>query len=322
MPRFILNDENKQNSYGFKIRTSGISLERFTDNPVMLDGHNPSNLSVIGTWKDFETENGTLTADTEFDTEDPNAKIIAGKVERGVIKGASMGISFNKENFSYENGELILNQCELMEVSIVAIPSNAKALRLYADGELLSETDIKEICLSLAQNSNANQFKNDTMDKNKIKLSQLAFIALGFAQNTTEATPEEINQAVLALEKSKDEAENKLQLSEEKVNAFVEKEKQSKQKAINEMIELALKQGKITNESKQDFLDMAEANIELCKRTLAAIPAKNKFGADVQTPAGISAVTTMEEFQKLGLSEQLAFKNANPDAYQEILKTI
>lgn len=320
MPRFILNDEQKQNSYGFKILTNGISLERFKTNPVMLDGHNPSNLSVIGKWKDIQTESGTLSADTDFDTEDENANAIAGKVERGIIKGCSMGISFKRENLNYDGGELILTECELLEASIVAIPSNANALRLYADGELLSETDVKELCLNIAQNSNKNKF--NPLDMNRIQLSQLAFIALGFAQTTTEATPEEINQAVLGLQKAKEDAEAKLKLSEEKVKAFADKEKASKEKAITEMVDLAVQKGQITADKKQTFIDLANKDFELAKSTLEAMPAKRNFGGGTQTPTGTSAVTTMEEFQKLSISEQLAFKNANPEGYAEILKSI
>ncbi|MDY3547352.1 HK97 family phage prohead protease [Riemerella anatipestifer] len=319
MPRFILNDENKQNSYGFKIRTSGISMERFSANPVMLDEHNPSNLSVIGQWKDFKTEDGKLSADTQFDTEDPHAKTIEGKVERGIIKGASMGISFNKKDFSYEDGELILEKCELLEASIVAIPSNANALRLYAEGgELMNDSDVKALCLSVAQNSA--EFKPKNM--NKIKLSQLAFIALGFAQTTIEASETEINQAILGLQKQKEEAEQKLQLSEEKLSAYIQKEKEQKAQAVTDLVELSIQQGKITADKKQSFIDLATQNFELAKSTLDAIPAKRNFSTGVQSPSGTSAVTNMEEFQKLSLSEQLAFKEANPDGYQAILKTV
>lgn len=130
MPKFILNDENKRNSYGFKIKTEGISLERFEGNPIMLDGHNISNLSAIGKWINIKKENGLLTADTSFDLKDENAKKIAEKVEGGFIKGASMGISFSKKDFSYENGELVLNHCEIYEASIVAVPSNANCTKM------------------------------------------------------------------------------------------------------------------------------------------------------------------------------------------------
>lgn len=320
MPRFILNDESVMNSYGFRIKTAGIYLGRFEANPVMLDGHNPSNLSVIGKWKDIKVENGKLSADTEFDLEDDNAKTIAGKVERGVIKGASMGISFSKKDFSYENGELILQKCSLHEASIVAIPSNAGALRLTMDGEELSETDIKSLCLSIAQNSE--DFKPKIENTMKLKLSQLAFIALGFPTHTQEATEEQVNAAVLALEKDKKDLEAKLSLSEEKVNAFVEKDKKAKLSATNKMLDDAIASGKITADNRQKFADLAVQNFELVKETLDAIPAKKNFSAGITTPTGTSGVATMEDFQKLSLDEQLAFKNANPEAYKQLTSSI
>lgn len=281
----------------------------------MLDGHINSNLSVIGTWKDFKKEDALLTADTEFDTEDPNAKTIAGKVERGLIKGASMGISFNKKDFAYENGELILEKCELYEASIVAIPSNAKALRLMMDGEEITETEMKALCLSIAQNSN--DFKpNNRMN---IKLSPFAFMALGFAQNTESASLDAINEATLKLSKEKEDLQAKLTLSEEKVNAYLEKERQAQLTATNKMLDDAIAQGKITADKRQTFADLAAENFDLAKNTLEALPAKKNFGAGVKTPTGTSAIATMEDFQKLSLDEQLTFKNANPEAYQAIL---
>ena len=101
MPKFILNDEAVVNSHGFRILTAGIDLTRFKLNPVMLDGHIRSNQTVIGSWKDITIEEGKLFAEPLFDMEDENAKLIAGKVERGVIKGASMGIYFSEKDLNY-----------------------------------------------------------------------------------------------------------------------------------------------------------------------------------------------------------------------------
>lgn len=316
MPKFILNDENKRNSYGFKIKTEGISLERFEGNPIMLDGHNISNLSAIGKWINIKKENGLLTADTSFDLKDENAKKIAEKVEGGFIKGASMGISFSKKDFSYENGELVLNHCEIYEASIVAVPSNANALRLTMDGEEMSETDIKTLCLSMAQNSTEFQPKINT--EMKLKLSQLAFMALGFSANTQEATEEQINTAVLSLEKEKKDLQAKLTLSEEKVEAYVKKEKDAKLSAINTMLDDAVSSGRITADKRQTFEKLALDNFDLAKETLETLPAKKTFSAGVQTPAGTSGIATMEDFQKLSLDEQLAFKNTNPEGYKAI----
>lgn len=320
MPRFILNDESIINSYGFRIKTAGIHLERFQANPVMLDGHNPSNHAVIGKWKDIKVEEGKLSADTEFDLEDDNAKAIAGKVERGIIKGASMGISFSKKDFKYENGELVLQKCSLHEASIVAIPSNAGALRLTMDGEQLSETEVKALCLSLAENTT--EIKPEIENTMNLKLSQLAFIALGFPAETQEARAEQIEAAVLSLDKDKKDLQAKLSLSEEKVNAYVEKEKQTQLAATTKMIDQAIASGKITADKRQTFADLAAQNFDLAKSTLEALPEKQQFSTGVKSPAGTSAVATMEDFQKLSTDEQLAFKNANPESYQAILKSI
>uniref|UniRef100_UPI0039A44A42 HK97 family phage prohead protease n=1 Tax=Ornithobacterium rhinotracheale TaxID=28251 RepID=UPI0039A44A42 len=315
MPRFILNDETKANSYGFKIKTSGISLERFSANPVMLDGHNPSNLSVIGQWKEIKTEDGKLSADADFDTEDQNAALIAGKVERGIIKGASMGIAFQKKDLRLENGELILSACELFEASIVSIPSNANALRLYVDNKLLTDKEIQSLCLSIENNENFNPEKN----MKKLQLSTAALLILGFAA-AQELDAEQINEAVLSLDKQKKDLEAKLQLSEEKVQAYEKKAKEEKDKAITDMVSLAVQQGKITADKQQSFVELANQNFELAKSTLDAIPAKQNYSGAVKTPTG--AVQTMEDFQKLSLTEQLAFKNGNPEAYKALLKTI
>lgn len=320
MPRFILNDENVTNSYGFKIKTEGINLKRFKANPVMLDEHNPSNLSVIGKWTEIKAENGKLSAETEFDLDDENAKVIAGKVERDIIKGASMGISFNKEDFTYENGELILKRCELLEASIVAIPSNAEALRLMMNGEEITPTEMKNLCLSMTQNNKNTQIENsNTM---KIRLSQLAFLALGFEAQTQEASQEQIDTAVLQLQQERDALKSQLALSEEKVNAFIEKEKEAKLSATNKMIENAIASGKITADKRQNFVELAAKDFDLAKSILEGLPAKQNFSAGVKTPAGTSGVTTMEDFQKLSIKEQLAFKNSDPEAYKTLLKTI
>ena len=86
--KFILNDETKVNQYGFRVKNLGLRLGRFLDNPVVLDNH--GNEAVIGRWENIQIEGNLLTAEAVFDDKDENAKTIAGKVERGFIKGASI----------------------------------------------------------------------------------------------------------------------------------------------------------------------------------------------------------------------------------------
>ncbi len=228
-----------------------------------------------------------------------------------------MGIWFKKSDLKMIHGELTLEACELQEASIVAIPSSSTALKLTMDGEELTDTDVKELCLSLA--SDPEQFKPEKMN---IKLSQLAFIALGMASTTNEAPAEQIEAAVLALSKEKEETEKKLELSNEKLNAYVKKEKEAKTKAVTDMVDAALSAGKITADKKQTFVELATANFDLAKSTLDAMPAKQTFSAGINTPLNIAGVACMEDFQKLSTEQQLSFKEQNPDAYQTILKSL
>ena len=90
MTTFILSDTSKTNSYGFRIAMEGMDTSRFRENPVMLYRHNDDD--VIGRWHNLRVDDGRLLADAEFDQDDELAAKVAGKVERGFIKGCSMGI--------------------------------------------------------------------------------------------------------------------------------------------------------------------------------------------------------------------------------------
>jgi hypothetical protein len=121
---FLVSDESV-NSYGFSIITDGINTAQFEKNPIMLYMHERPH--IIGKWENLRKENGQLFADAVFDIEDPIAKEIAGKVERGFLKSASIGITVLSKKDS------VINTCNLVEISIVDIGSNGNALRLYTD---------------------------------------------------------------------------------------------------------------------------------------------------------------------------------------------
>jgi HK97 family phage prohead protease len=132
---FLVSDETV-NSYGFKVITSGINTDKFKTNPVMLFMHERA--KIIGRWENLKVENNQLFADAIFDTEDPVANEIAGKVERGFLKSASIGIT----NHNLENG--VINSCDLFEISIVDIGSNSNALRLYNNTEQTMQLKLNE----------------------------------------------------------------------------------------------------------------------------------------------------------------------------------
>jgi len=307
--RFIFNDEKQENSYGFSIRTDGIDLTRFLNNPVMLDDHWNTTRSVLGKWNNVKKEGGILSGVPEFDKEDKEAQKIAGKVKRGYIKSCSMGIRFKRENLQLIGGKLVLMACELMEVSIVAIPSNANSLRLYVDDSdtPLTDNEAKELTLSLKTIQTSKDFKN--RDMSKIKLTKSAMQALGFAADT-EVDEVQLSQKIVELDAKKKATELKL-------SAIVEKQEQEKLAEVKRIVDEGVKAGKIPADKKEDFVNLGIANLQLLESTLEGIPAKTTLSGKIENK-GIADVKTADDFQKLSLEEQLAFKVERPDEYKKI----
>ena len=313
MPKsFVFNDQTQSNSYGFRILTAGISLKRFNKNPIMLNQHWNSTQSVLGKWENLRVENGVLLGDPVFDIEDEEALKVSGKVDRGFINSCSMGITFNRENLKIIGTELIMEKCELFENSIVAVPSNANSIRLYADnGELLKEDEVKQLCLSLQPEEIENtELQFNPINMKKIVLQVATLMALSFDKSTREVDVEAVEAAVLKL--SSENTVMKAQL------LALETEKETAQeKAITEMIALAITEGKIPATKKADFENLAKLNFELAKSTLEGINPKVTL-ADQTVPGAKSGVTTKEDFQKLSHTAQMEFKATNADEYKKM----
>lgn len=318
MPKpFVFNDENQANSYGFRILTSGISLKRFKNNPVMLDQHYNSTSAVLGLWENLTIDKALLLGEPVFDLEDETALKISGKVDRNIIKSCSMGITFKREDLKVIGEELIMTKCELYECSIVAVPSNANSIRLYAaeSGALLKDEEIKQLCLCLQPETPETTIPaqlelNPNNDMKKVILTLAALTALSFDKATPEVEVEAVEGAILKL--SNDNAELTA-----KVLAFEAKEEGAAALAIETMVTLAITAGKIPATKKGDFVNLAKMNFELAKSTLEAIPGKVTLG-DQMVPVAPGAVSTKEDFQKLGIDAQLAFKTASPDEYKKL----
>ena len=321
MPKkpFVFNDEKIKNSYGFSIPSKGISLKRFKKNPIMLDSHWNSTNSVLGKWENIKLENGILTGEPIFDSDDKDVAKIEGKVERGFIKSCSMGIMFNREDLKLIAGVLVLEKCELYEVSIVAVPSNSNSIRLYVDGakEALTDAEVQNLCLSLIPVEDAVDLtlenKQNPKENMKIKLTAAAALILGISADT-EQDSAELSAKIVALNAKKTAAELKL-------TAKLNDEETAKLAALNLQVDEAVKTGQVAADKKAEFVNLGIANPELLTSTLAAIPKKKSLAAIVTNADGTVAVKTADDFQKLTLEAQLEFKKTKPEEYQKLFTT-
>jgi hypothetical protein len=143
--RVILSDSSL-NRYGFRVLTSGLDLEAFKKNPVMLwmhqrdDGFWETSLP-IGYWDDIQVNGDELSAIPVFDGVDELSKTLKAKYEAGTLRAASLG--FKGITYSSEPDDLLPGQAyatvtkaEVLEASLVDIPANGNCARLYNENSV------------------------------------------------------------------------------------------------------------------------------------------------------------------------------------------
>lgn len=311
--KFVLNDENQVNQFGFRVRNSGLELSRFRANPVVLDYHKDGNHAVIGRWEDIQIEGNLLTAVAVFDESDPNAKEIARKVAEGFLRGASLGLNpYSMSNFQIAPDDVYdLVKSEVLEASIVSIPNNANALKLYASTEdklkELQENEVAEILLMASEISNFNL--HNTMKK--INLSLAAVVALGLPETSLEHDTEVVINNILRLKSDLDAAN-------QKIEGFKQLEADKKAKLSADTVKADIIAGKIDATKEADYIKLHAEFPELYKSTVTDVPPKKNLGAQVVAPGVPSEVKDLDAFEKLDLAAQLAFKESNPEGYKAL----
>ncbi|HQL70947.1 MAG TPA: HK97 family phage prohead protease, partial [Bacteroidales bacterium] len=144
MPDFVLNDQTQENAHGFYLRNEGGRFDRFRANPVLLHNHDENKL--FGKWENLRIEGDKLVATPVFDQDDAEALKIQKKVDKGFLKGGSPGIIILNAELLTENGKdkVVVTEWELMEGSVVPVPSNRGSVCLYApDGTRLKDDQVK-----------------------------------------------------------------------------------------------------------------------------------------------------------------------------------
>lgn len=316
MPRFVWNDETITNSYGFRVLNSGISLARFKTNPVMQNSHKNTTADNLGKWKEWKTEGFQMSGETVFDSERPVVAEVEGQVNRGFIKACSMGLGIGWDEDSWQkapDGTWELAKAELMEVSICAVPSLSNALALYdiATGELIAEEQIKlsMVNLSAKQNEKLNQ-NIPKMEKINLTTDAAAFLlSIGLSNCDNPAT---ISNAIMTLKGEKEKNDRKV------IDLEAKLEKQTKERA-EALIDGAIANEQLTAGDKEEWMELATANYTLAAKQVAKLPGKVSLnGKVVNLNDADDKVKSLDDFEKLELSAQIAFKKDNPEKYKAL----
>lgn len=298
---FTLSDGNRKNTKGFKVAIAGIGMERFNLNPVMLKEHNPD--VVIGRWENWKKENNKLMSDPVFDLDDPVGKEVSRKVDKNFLRCASIGIIPIK--LECIDDEFVMTECELVEASIVSIPSDSGAVRMY--NESLEELSFDQVKINFNFSNNQT---NQKMEGVIFKLSQRTIEALNLS---AEYTTKEVELAVAEKDKEIETLKATLKTNE--------------QQQQTDFLTNAVKVGKITESEKLSFAKMAEKGC--FDDVKAIIEAKSETAtatlADKVTKSNLSAgreawdyLKWMKEDPK-GLNK---LKAENPKEFERLQLTI
>lgn len=305
--KYVLNDERQLTSHGFYLLNSGGDFVRFRDNPMMLYQHDDD--KPIGLWENLRIEGSELLADPRFNENDSTTQEAMDKIENGFLRGLSVGMYIREmeERIDPTTGRCApyVTAWELVEVSIVSIPSNAKSLiRLKVlDKEHKEVLDVEKLIkLSI---------KKD--EKMALKLSAKARTALKIAED---AGDEAITAAVDCM------VDNSVKLSARNTELEAQIVAHNTKQATD-LVELAVKDGRIDATKKKDFITLAMSNYDLAKNTLESIPVKMSLSGSVKVTGTVDervqwGYSDWKRNDPQGLAE---LKATDPEKYSQICRT-
>lgn len=105
-----------------------IDLDRFNKNGIVLAGHEPTIEKAVATGNAYIEGESLMLGITKWAT-DEYAQMVKSKVDDGIIKTVSIGF-MPKEDGEYKDGVYQWGSVELLEVSLVPIPSNKDAVKV------------------------------------------------------------------------------------------------------------------------------------------------------------------------------------------------
>jgi hypothetical protein len=278
MKTFVLHDESL-NNYGFWALTSGCDLTQFQKNPLMLWCHSRSwgdkedEVLPIGHWENIRIEGDQILADAAFDADEFSQKI-AAKVESGTLRMASAGLRVIEESndpkyIKVGQRYATVLKWAIKEASIVDIGANNNALALYDhSGKIMQLSDNgSDIPLRKLQ------------PQNEIEMKKLALV-LNLKDDAKE--DDYVNAVSPILDENKTlradlqtEKDEKKAL-QDKLDAIELKDKEAKTKQATDLIDAAIKDGRLNDDEKHTakafWLRNFDGNFEEASVMLAALP--------------------------------------------------
>lgn len=290
------------NSYGTRILTSGMDVEQYRRNPVLLYMHERG--QVIGYMKDIAVEGGEVTGEPVFDCATELSRRCKKQWEFGSLKMVSAGLDILELDDSRDllvEGQTspTISRSKLFEVSVVDIGANDDALQLTQNGRIITLGKDGASPLPLLNNKNKKE-----MDIKTIALQ------LGLPETATDA---EIASKVAELSAAAQE------------NETLRKEKEEMTLAgITAMVEQAVKDKRLSEDRKQQFIELGKkVGLDDLKATLEAMTPRMRLSSVLGHQGGVPSLSPGKAYSKLGevpAGELATMRNDDPDEYRRLYR--
>lgn len=277
------------NGYSSRVLTSGLDISQYERNPVVLYMHRRG--EVIGYMTNLRKERGEVTGEIVFDEASELSIRCKKQWEKGSLKAVSAGIEIGEVS---DEAQLMLpgqenptvTKSRLMEVSVVDIGANDDALRLSWQGQQLQLAGYGPRALF-------DNIINQTSKQEEMTQETIALM-LGLDKRATEAEIETRTAELVKLAKETEAL--KAQVKEMKEAA-----EQRRRKEVEEMIDLAIGENKITKEMRESYitLGMTDNGLAVLRDVLGGMKSKTATAAPQPTKKLMAQIdTTADEPQK------------------------
>lgn len=307
MTKRVRITNERLNSYGTRVLTSGMDVEQYNRNPVLLYMHERG--QVIGYVKDLRVEGDEVTGELMFDEATELSRQCKKQWEFGSLKMVSVGIDIleTSEDPQYlVQGQTspTITKSKLFEVSLVDIGANDDAIVLrrpdYGRGDHPTGTFMKVTAMPLLKNSNHLK-TNKAMDKEKLALM------LGLDANADE-------QAILAkVESLKAEADEVENLSKERDELLTSR--------LEALVDAAVSEKKLDAGKRDHFIELGKkVGADSLKETLAAMSPQVKLSDMVRPGSGSTGAQEYKKLSDVPADEVAGLKENDLAQYKRLYK--
>ncbi len=259
MGKTVRISNSSLNSYGTRVLTSGVDLEQYKRNPIILWMHNRAfrgttdEVLPIGNMTNIRIEGDDILGEVELKATTDFEKTIAEKWENGTLRMVSPWFDVIAVDDSLElalpgQTRATVTKAKLVEISIVDIGGGDDNLQLAYNGKQLKLTEGQE-CPDIPALHIIN-----TKDKEEMELKTIA-LAFGLADTATEAD-------VLALAAGMTAKDNRITELQSQLDSL-------KLAGITGKVEAAIAEGRLPADKKESMIALGKMDSTKLDEVLA-----------------------------------------------------